>query len=194
MRQVTEEIQQLERQIALALAHCEVHRDDSLKPEMVCTRCHCLARATASDRHAYRAQQAAQVMVNHFGLLRNKRVCLAYLYERLARIKRVAWELGYVPEKMKPNLTIPESDFFNAYTKLMRSYSKHFDSAHFTLDLTDDLHQPPSDLFIEVRVLKEVGQVFTEDGPISLHKGTQHTMRRVDAEPYIRQGKLQQHE
>lgn len=170
MRVTVEEMLGLDRAIMVALQHCQAHPEDAAKPEM-----------------------AAQVMVHHVGLQRNKRLCLAYLHERLVRIKRLAWELGYVPEKSKPNMTLPESDFFNDYTQLLREHAKHFDSAHFTLDLCEDLQQPPSDLFVEVRVRREVGEVFTEEGPVYLHMGTQHTMRRSDAEPYIRQGKLEQH-
>lgn len=98
-----------------------------------------------------------------------------------------------VPEKTKANMATAEMEFFNSYMQLVRSYQKHFDSAEFTLDLTDDLQQPPCDLFVEVRVVKEIGLVHTEEGPVHLLSGTQHTMRRVDAEPYIRQGKLEQH-
>jgi hypothetical protein len=75
---------------------------------------------------------------------------------------------------------------------LMRNYSKTLDSAsgknlqnqffdlHILflflfclvhIDLTEDLDFPPSDLFVEVRVLKDLGEIFTEDGAIFLEKG-----------------------
>ena len=133
-----------------------------------------------------------QVIVYHTSLQRHKRICLAYLVERMERIKRIAWELGYIPDRAKPNLVNAELDFFSEYSTLMRNYSRHFDrggSVH--IDLTEDQGHPPSDLVIEVRVLKTIGQVFTEEGVIYLEKGTQHTMHRLDAEPYIRQGKLE---
>lgn len=41
-------------------------------------------------------------------------------------------------------------DFFDSYTRLMRSYSKNFDTANITFDLMDFL-QPPTELFVEVR-------------------------------------------
>jgi len=130
-------------------------------------------------------------MIGHTSLQRNKRLVLAYLMERINRIKTMAWEMSYVPHNSKPNLSRPEVDFFSSYTMLMRNYSKNFDTEHFTLDLTDDLQVPPTDLFVEVRVLKDLGEVYTEEGAINLQKGTQHTMRRIDAEPYIRQGALE---
>ncbi len=99
-------------------------------------------------------------------------------------------------------------------------------STNFTLDLCDDLHQPPSELFCEVRVRAPPCDLcaacearcrwqrrlatctrrtvfctcLSVSGVLGFHRtrtncgalcqGTQHTMRRVDAEPYIRQGKL----
>lgn len=109
----------------------------------------------------------------------------------MERIKRIAWELGYIPERSKPNLVNAELDFFSDYTNLLRMYPKHFDRASVHIDLMEDLSHPPTDMIVEVRVLKNIGQVYTEDGAIYLEKGTQHTMRRAEAEPYIRQGKLE---
>lgn len=141
--------------------------------------------------HGTFADFSAKVLIYHTSLERNKRICLAYLNERLERIKRMAWELGYVPERAKSNLVGAEQDFFSDYTNLVRNYSKNFDGSVIHIDLSEDLTHPPTDLFVEVRVLKDLGQVFTEDGLVTLKMGTQHTMRRVDAEPYIRQGKLE---
>lgn len=40
----------------------------------------------------------------------------------------------------------------------------------------------------QVRVLKEQGEVMTEDGPIFLDANSCHLLRREDAEDLIRQG------
>ncbi len=116
-------------------------------------------------------------------------MALAYLSERLARLQHMAWEMGYVPERIRPNLVGAESEFFGQYCALLHSYSRQFDSS-LHLDLTEAT-KPPSDVFIDVRVLKEIGQIYTEDGPVSLKAGTQQSMRRADAEPLIRCGKLE---
>ena len=53
------------------------------------------------------------------------------------------------------------------------------------------MQHPPKDLFIEVRVLEDIGTIVTESGPITLKKNTQTLMRRSEAETLIRQGKLE---
>lgn len=59
------------------------------------------------------------------------------------------------------------------------------------LDLTIDLQQPPKDLYIEVRVLQNYGEIMTESGVVVLQKNTTHFLPRTDVEPLIRQGILQ---
>lgn len=175
MRGVIEEMNVLDSKILEALMHCQQVPEDGQLPEF-----------------------AAKVLLHHQSLQRNKRVCLAYLNERIERVKKISWEMGYVPQRLKPNLCAAEIFFFSEYSKLLRAYGRHFDrgiSVH--LDLSEDLVHPPSEINVGVRVVRQVGQVYTENGTIFLQEGTQHTMRRIDAEPYIRQGKLQhkiQHE
>ena len=75
-------------------------------------------------------------------------------------------------------------DQFTAYDKL------HGDYASFLqMDLTADL-QPPKDLYIEVRVEKDCGEIFTDSGAVTLERGTTHYLRRSDVEHLIRQGFL----
>lgn len=59
------------------------------------------------------------------------------------------------------------------------------------LDLTSDL-QPPKDLYLEVRVLKDIRELYTESGPINLELNSTHYLRRSDVEHLIRQGHLMQ--
>ena len=40
---------------------------------------------------------------------------------------------------------------------------------------------------IEVRVLKDCGEILTESGPVVLQKNTYHYLRRTDIEHLIRQ-------
>jgi GINS complex subunit 1 len=116
-------------------------------------------------------------------------VALTYLIERLARLQTLAWEMGYVPERVKPNLVVAENEYFAEYCGLIHSYSRQFGSA-VNIDLTEST-KPPSDVSIEVRVLKEIGAIFTEDGMVTLSQGRLLSMRRSDAEPLIRSGKLE---
>lgn len=50
---------------------------------------------------------------------------------------------------------------------------------------------PPKNLYIEVRVLHDCGELMTESGVVNLEANSTHFLRRFDAEPLIRQGLLQ---
>ncbi|RLN06062.1 hypothetical protein BBJ28_00017166 [Nothophytophthora sp. Chile5] len=76
--------------------------------------------------------------------------------------------------------------FFNAYDQLLTDYM-----ADFELDLSADL-KPPKDLYVEVRVLRDCGEVMTESGLVNLDAHSTHFLRRVDVEQLIRQGLLEQ--
>ena len=116
-------------------------------------------------------------------------MALTYLCERLARLQALAWEMGYVPERVRPNLVVAENEYFAQYCGLVHSYSRQFGAA-LNIDLTEST-RPPSDVFVEVRVLKDIGAIFTEDGMVMLSQGRLLSMRRSDAEPLMRTGKLE---
>ena len=51
---------------------------------------------------------------------------------------------------------------------------------------------PPKGLFVEVRVLEDVGQIVTDSGNVlELEKNTTHFMRRSEAEPFLKKGLLE---
>lgn len=52
--------------------------------------------------------------------------------------------------------------------------------------------QPPKDLYVEVRVLRDCGEIMTENGLVNLEANSTHFLRRVDVEQLIRQGLLEQ--
>ena len=83
---------------------------------------------------------------------------------RLDRLHRVAWESGkQMPAHIGQNLTPSELKYFETYCSLLDQYNNEY--ASFTnLDLTVDL-TPPKDLFIEVRIKKDLGSmVLPESG------------------------------
>jgi hypothetical protein len=41
--------------------------------------------------------------------------------------------------------------------------------------------QPPKDLMIEVRAVKDAGKIMTDSGPVSLDKGSIHFLKRYVA-------------
>ena len=90
-----------------------------------------------------------------------------------------------IPEEIEKQniLSRTELDYFSEYNKLLSEYHESLD-----LDLTADLY-PPKDLFIEVLVLEDCGEILTENGMVNMNKGTRPYLRRTDVEHLIRQGK-----
>ncbi|GAB9462575.1 DNA replication complex gins protein psf1 [Globisporangium polare] len=127
------------------------------------------------------------LIVSHQCLLRNKRCLLAYLYERTEKIKNLRWETGtIIPATLAPNLCQREVQFFQSYDQLLTDYM-----ADFEIDLSAD-SKPPKDLYVEVRVLRDCGEIMTESGIVNLEANSTHFLRRVDVEQLIRQGLLEQ--
>lgn len=122
---------------------------------------------------------------------RNKRCILAYLYNRLDRIKAVRWEIGpVVPNSIKANMCAPEILFFNKYSELLSNYMMSL-SDDIALDIT--LHtMPPKSLYVEVKCLVDEGKFELENGEtITMKKDTIHYIPRAQAEPLIRKGILE---
>lgn len=52
--------------------------------------------------------------------------------------------------------------------------------------------KPPKDLYVEVRVMKDCGEIVTATGTVHLEMNTTHFLPRSDVEHLIRQGFLRQ--
>ncbi|KAI5950163.1 PSF1 [Candida jiufengensis] len=105
----------------------------------------------------------------------------------------------YIPPQLKliPNYTTQldlnnlnhfEQDFFKNYSNLITTYKSKFGEY---LDLTGDL-KPPTEIFIDVRCLKDGGDVTTEYGSFNLIKDSQFYVRKNDVERLIQQGYLEE--
>lgn len=127
----------------------------------------------------------------HASLQRNKRCLLAYLYNRLQRIKEMRWQFGPIlPADIKQSLCEPEIQWFNAYSKNLATYMRSIGDG-LGVNLTGDL-KPPKSLYVEVRCLVDYGKFELDGGEvILLNKNSQHYLPRVECEPLIRQGILQ---
>jgi len=68
---------------------------------------------------------------------------------------------------------------------VLTDYKAHY----LDLDLTA-APLPPKELFVEVRVVKDCGELQTEHGMVNLQKNSQHFLRRTDVEHLIKQGYL----
>lgn len=101
----------------------------------------------------------------HAALQRNKRCLLAYLYERMQRIKALRWEFGpIIPVDIKQALCEPEVQFFNNYSKSLAAYMRSVGDGQ-GIDLTGNL-RPPKSLYIEVRCVEDYGKFELDDGEV----------------------------
>ncbi|XP_070657330.1 DNA replication complex GINS protein PSF1 isoform X1 [Bos indicus] len=150
------------------------------------------------------------IKFRHCSLLRNQRCTVAYLYDRLLRIRALRWEYGSVlPSALRFHMSAeeynsecqdsaflgPEShsgkmDWFNRYKKSLATYMRSLGGDE-GLDITQDM-KPPKSLYIEVRCLKDYGEFEVEDGTsVLLKKNSQHFLPRWKCEQLIRQGILE---
>ena len=117
--------------------------------------------------------------------------CLtAYVNHRLNKIKNCLWEHGgAMPEASQPFLSESEAKFVGDYANAIREYNASFP---IDIDLFKDL-EPPKDLFIQVYVLEDCGQIMTANGDVlNLARGATMSVRRVDVEDLIYKNKVVQ--
>lgn len=108
---------------------------------------------------------------------RNKRCLLAYHRVRTDKIEEMCWKgvdlvateqssegaardvNGNTSEGSKSSLSPEEEEYVRLYGDLLAAYKGQWTD----VDLTGSL-EPPRDLFIDVRVLKDAGEIQTEYG------------------------------
>ncbi|KAL5118255.1 DNA replication protein psf1 [Pleosporales sp. CAS-2024a] len=143
---------------------------------------------------------ACALLVNHLCMRRNKRCLLAYHRVRASKLQGYCWEGVDVleqqssitststsnPAKEESSLSPEEEEYVRQYSDLLAAYKGQWTD----VDLTGSL-EPPRDLFIDVRVLKDAGEIQTEYGSITLTKNSQFYVRHGDVERLIAQGYLQ---
>lgn len=112
---------------------------------------------------------------------RNKRCLLAYHRVRTEKLEELCWTGIDVLEQQVPpaaedgaqtvassqsgnhsSLSPEEEEYFRQYSDLLAAYKGQWTD----VDLTGAL-EPPKDLFIDVRVLKDAGEIQTEYGYVS---------------------------
>ena len=92
---------------------------------------------------------------------------------------------------MRSRLSPQETDFLRGYNELILDYKSEFLDV---LDLTSSITRPPTidDLYVDVRVVRDCGTVYTELGQIEFRKGQRYMVRRSDIERLITQGYLEE--
>lgn len=126
---------------------------------------------------------AGTLLINHLSMRRNKRCLLAYHKQRTDKLEALVWrgedlvdlsgqqlrngtDRGNAPgpagrstENGTSSLSPQEEDYVRQYSDLLAAYKGQWTD----IDLTGSL-EPPRDLFIDVRVLKDAGEIQTEYG------------------------------
>ncbi|XP_053677887.1 DNA replication complex GINS protein PSF1-like [Anopheles nili] len=131
------------------------------------------------------------VVYRHKLIQRQKRCLLAYLGNRLFRLKRLRWHVGAIlPPEIKACINEPESMWFNEYSKILATYMASIHDG-YGLNLTNDI-KPPKSLNIEVRCLTDYGKFELDNGEIILlKKNSIHYLPKLQCEQLIRQGILE---
>ncbi|KAF2401245.1 GINS complex, Psf1 component [Trichodelitschia bisporula] len=136
-----------------------------------------------------------QLLTAYVCMRRNKRCLMAYARGRVERIAGSVWEGGKGMSSGGDggeegaeggNLSPEEEDYARQYADLLAAYKGRWTD----VDLTGSL-EPPRDLFVDVRVLRDAGEIQTEYGTINLTKNSQFYVRQGDVERLIAQGYLQ---
>lgn len=130
------------------------------------------------------------IQLRHACLERNQRCLLAYVYNRMLRIRDYRWSVGSVlPPDFRLNLCEQEQQWFAKYNRSLATYMRSIGPSG--MDLTQYMN-PPKSLYVEVRCLEDCGELETESGTtIQLKKNSQHYLLRSQCEHLIRQGILE---
>ncbi|KAL4774132.1 DNA replication complex GINS protein psf1 [Aspergillus nidulans var. acristatus] len=191
VRTVAREVRDLDRDLAHLLAPFEGSFNPSQEPAVACA-----------------------LLVDHLCIRRNKRCLLAYHRVRTEKLEELCWKGIDVLEQQQAtaagdhvgqmggqnsestgaqgtsgnesSLSPEEEEYFRQYSDMLATYKGQWTD----IDLTGSL-EPPKDLFIDVRVLKDAGEIQTEYGVINLTKNSQLYVRHGDVERLIAQGFLE---
>ncbi|EYE92740.1 DNA replication protein PSF1 [Aspergillus ruber CBS 135680] len=184
VRAVTRELRDLDRDVTHLLTPFEGFFNPSAQPAIACA-----------------------LLVDHLCMRRNKRCLLAYHRVRTEKLEELCWKGVDLLEQQLPedslqqqgqqesvlgqvgnhnSLSPEEEEYFRLYGDMLAAYKGQWTD----VDLTGSL-EPPQDLFIDVRVLKDAGEIQTEYGVINLTKNSQLYVRQGDVERLIAQGFLE---
>ena len=190
VRSVTKEVRDLDREVANLLAPYSSTQTGSDGTQI-----------KSSFNPADDPATACALLVNHLSMRRNKRCLLAYHHARVAKLEERCWNGVDVAEMQNEavvdsasgrgvaatsSLSAEEEQYAHQYSDLLAAYKGQWTD----IDLTGSL-EPPKDIFIDVRVLKDAGEIQTEYGSITLTKNSQFYVRQGDVERLIQQGYLQ---
>jgi GINS complex subunit 1 len=99
--------------------------------------------------------QACAILINHLCMRRNRRCLLAYQRLRADRIDEMIWSGGEAKGILSPE----EENYARGYALLVAGLKGRWTDVELGGTL-----EPPKDLYVEVRVLKDAGEIQTEYG------------------------------
>lgn len=138
-----------------------------------------------------RAQATQLFQVRQAMIERLKRCCMAYMHERMMRLKNMKWKLGggFSPE-MLANMSAEEKVWLKDYTGCLFVFQQNVgveegdeDPVDGGVNLTTAMY-PPKTTLAQVRVLKEYGDFETSDGVRLILRNK--TLVRLPAHCFIR--------
>lgn len=193
VRAVTKEVRDLDREVSSLLAPYSSSSTQSSDETQV----------KSSFNPADDPATACALLVSHLSMRRNKRCLFAYHRMRTGKLEEMCWNGADVSELQSTmaltrsnwesrssttasSLSAEEEQYAHQYSNLLAAYKGQWTD----IDLTGSL-EPPKDIFIDVRVLKDAGEIQTEYGSITLTKNSQFYVRQGDVERLIQQGYLQ---
>lgn len=155
VRAVTREVRDLDKDVSELLEPFQGSFDPSADQAVACT-----------------------LLVNHLSMRRDKRCLLAYHRTRTDKLEELVWNdadvvdlsgqqvrsdeldpAGAQQQQKTSSLSPQEEEYVRQYGDLLAAYKGQWTD----IDLTGSL-EPPRDLFIDVRVLKDAGEIQTEYG------------------------------
>lgn len=133
------------------------------------------------------------MQVRHVVQAWNKRSLIAYHNRRIKKLKLLRWEYGNnLPSEIVINLSKDELEWFTRYNENLFGYMSILNDGR-SLDLTLHVQRPAIRLNVEVRCLKDYGQLELEnEEPVMLTKGTITHLPLSQCEKLIHQGVLEQ--
>ena len=129
---------------------------------------------------------ATRLIVEHMCMRRDKRCLLAYHKARCAKIEEEIWAGKDVLSSGSVNaagtgegeggLSPEEEEYARQYADLLAAYKGRWTD----IDLTGSL-EPPRELFIDVRVMKDAGEIQTEYGYVDMFIVISAQMQQANA-------------
>lgn len=133
--------------------------------------------------------EAQELMVYHTAILRNKQLLFNYVKLREEKIKELRWTYRTLPQHVKGNLSPLELQYFKGYDQLLNKYMRS-GRGGWGLDLTVDCN-PPDDPYVNVKVLRDYGEVVFTSGKVLLERGRYYWIPRDEAHPLVLDGVME---